>query len=152
MNEDQYIKNRLDDQITWYSKKSVWNQKWYKRLHIIAIVAAVTIPFLSGYMSGETIWMKFTIGLLGFLAAAIIAVLNLYQFQENWIEYRTTCESLKHEKYLYLTKTAPYDGEDAFPLLVEQVETLFSRENTNWSRQMRSSRKKDGSTDKQQSR
>ncbi|MBC8146611.1 MAG: hypothetical protein H8E98_01335 [Bacteroidetes bacterium] len=44
-----------------------------------------------------------------------------------------TCEMLKHEKYLFLTKCAPYNLEDAFCLLVSRVENLISKENTQWS-------------------
>ncbi|MEW8356126.1 MAG: DUF4231 domain-containing protein [Candidatus Thiodiazotropha sp.] len=141
MDEKEYLKQRLDNQINWYDNKSVWYQKWFKRLQVIAIVGAATIPFLSGYMSEECIWVKIAIGVLGLVVAAITAILSLYQFQENWIEYRTTCESLKHEKYTYLTKAPPYDGENAFALLVERVETLISKENTNWTRQTKSYKK-----------
>jgi len=141
MDEKDYLKNRLDNQIDWYDNKSVWNQKWFKRLQVIAIIGAATIPFLTGYIGEETQWIKITIGALGLVVAAITAILSLYQFQENWIEYRTTCESLKHEKYTYLTKTAPYDVENSFALLVERVETLISKENTNWTRQAKSYKK-----------
>jgi hypothetical protein len=32
MTEEEYIEERLNDQIIWYSKKSQTNQKWFKRL------------------------------------------------------------------------------------------------------------------------
>jgi Protein of unknown function (DUF4231) len=50
----------------------------------------------------------------------------------HWIEYRATAESLKKEKFLFLTQTDPYDKDDAFHLLVERVEALLSKENTEW--------------------
>ena len=142
MDENEYLEKRLDDQIDWYDKKSVYSQKWFKRLQVVAIVGAAIIPFLSGYMSEEYICMKIAIGFLGLIVAAVTAILGLYQFQENWIEYRTTCESLKHEKYVYLTKTTPYDDKNALALLVERVETLISKENTNWTRQTKSYKEK----------
>ena len=89
MKEEEYIKMRLDDQIDWYDRKSDWNQKWFKRLQLIVLVAAATIPFLSGYFSGELYWVKFAVGVLGLMIAAITAILSLYNFQENWINYRT---------------------------------------------------------------
>ncbi|MCP4762714.1 MAG: DUF4231 domain-containing protein, partial [archaeon] len=58
--------------------------------------------------------------------------LSLYKFKDNWIKYRTTSESLKHEKYLYLTKTHPYHKADAFNLLVKNSEYLISEENSQW--------------------
>jgi hypothetical protein len=132
MDEKQYIEQRLDHQIEWYSNKSQWNQKFFKRLRIVEILAASTIPFLTGYVT-EALAVKYSVGILAVMIAIISGVLALYAFQENWIGYRTTCESLKHEKYLYLTKSEPYHSSDHFPLLVKRVETLISKENTMWS-------------------
>lgn len=139
ISQDDYFSERLDNQIDWYDKKSIQSQRWFKRLQVIVIVSSATIPFLSGYMSEETLYLKIAIGLLGLLIAAITAVLGLYQFQENWLEYRTTCETLRHEKYLFLAKAAPYNEEDPFLLLVERVEGLISKENTNWQSFMKKS-------------
>lgn len=133
MEQDEYLKNRLDNQIDWYDKKSIRNQKCFKFLQVSSIIAATTIPFLSGYITETSIILKVSIGLLGLIVAAITAVLGCYKFQENWLEFRTTCESLKHEKYLFLTRTDPYHGEQHFQLLVQRVEGLISKENTNWS-------------------
>jgi hypothetical protein len=132
MNEQQYIEQRLDDQINWYDKKSQWNQRCFKRLSVIEIVAASSIPFMVSYITEKAISLKITVGLLGVLVAVISGILALCKFQENWIEYRTTCESLRHEKFLFLTKTAPYNIDKPFPLLVRRVEELISKENTKW--------------------
>jgi hypothetical protein len=51
---------------------------------------------------------------------------------------------LKHEKYLYLTKTEPYDGEDAFNELVKRVEDMISKENTRWSQYIKKQKKGGG--------
>ena len=143
MNQEEYLKNRLDDQIGWYDRKSMQNQKWFKRLQVAAVLASATIPFLSGYITETSLLLKISVGLLGLAVAAITAVLGLYKFQENWLEFRTTCESLKHEKYLFLTKSDPYDGEEPFKLLVERVESLISKENTAWNRYMKKDKDKD---------
>ena len=46
MSPEEYLQERLDDQINWYDKKSAWNQKWFKVLWTIEILFAVAIPFL----------------------------------------------------------------------------------------------------------
>lgn len=139
MNEEEYLKNRLDDQIDWYDHKSIKNQKYFKLFQIILIVSAAAIPLLSGYLGQEetTTYLPYIIGVLGFLVAIITALLGLYKFQEIWTAYRTTCESLRHEKYLYLTKTDPYHGKNAFNLLVQRVEMLISKENSSWGEIMK---------------
>ncbi len=90
MKQDEYLKNRLDYQINWYDKKSIQNQKWFKRLQVISIIAATAIPFLSGYITDTSTLLKIATGLLGIIVAAITAILGLYKFQENWLGFRTT--------------------------------------------------------------
>jgi hypothetical protein len=133
MTPDEYIRDRLDDQITWYDQKSGWNQKWFKRLRIVEIVFATTIPFLVSQVTGDSTILKSIVGGMGVCVAVLSGLITLYKFHENWIEYRTTTETLKHEKYLYLTGAAPYDGDNPFEELVNRVESIISRENTTWA-------------------
>jgi hypothetical protein len=132
MGEDNYLTDRLESQIDWYDKKSSWHQSWHKKLRFLEILAVASIPFLTGYITDAPPDMKIVVGGLGVLIAVTSGVVALFKFQEHWLQYRTTAESLKHHKYLYLTKTAPYNGENAFNLLVESVEGLISKENSNW--------------------
>lgn len=133
MTEEEYLKDRLEDQINWYSNKSSACQKQYKKLRLIEMTAAALIPFLSGM--GETLtpvgaWL---IGILGVMIAVSNAISALYKYHENWIEYRATSELLKHEKYLYLTACGEYADGDRFRNLVQRVEILISKENATWS-------------------
>lgn len=132
---EDYIKSRLEDQIKWYSRKSSMNQQMYKRLQLITIIFSTSIPFLSAYIS-DFKFIQIIIGIIGVAVAAITAVNGLYKYQENWLAYRTTSESLKHQKYLFLTGTEPYHDEQAFNMLVQNVEMTISKENSNWSKQM----------------
>lgn len=137
MNKDDYIKDRLDNQIDWYDKKSVWHQRWFKKLQIFQLVCATLVPVLVNYITNESNWVRLVIAILGALIAIVSGVLSLYRFQENWLEYRTICESLRHEKYLYLTGTDPYNTKNQFQILVYKIETLISKENSNWAQYMK---------------
>ncbi len=137
MSPEDYIQSRLDDQINWYSRRSQSNQWWFKGLRIVEIVFASTIPFLVSQITTDTPLLRIVVGAMGVCIAVISGLVSLYKFHENWIEYRTTGETLKHEKFLFLTKAPPYDGERAFQALVTRVESLISKENTNWSRSSR---------------
>lgn len=122
---------RLEDQISWYDRKSVYNQKAYRRIKTVEIVSAALIPF-----AGTTHWqgIVWVTGGLGVLITMLEGLLNLNQYQQNWIAYRSTCESLKHEKFTYLAKAAPYAGvTDAHALLAERVESLVSQEHAKWA-------------------
>ena len=132
--------DRLEDQIAWYDGKSIRYQKIYKRIKIVEIVAAAAIPFLSalnisqGGTSGRAHLVSWIIGGLGVLITILEGVLQLNQYQQNWIAYRSTCEGLRHEKYTYLAKAAPYkDTPDPHALLAERVESLVSQEHAKWA-------------------
>lgn len=81
--------------------------------------------------------------ILGSAVAVTTGIVSLYQFREHWIEYRTTAESMKHEKYMFQTGTGPYTGDDAFATLVERVEALVSQENTAWQQRLKTQKKDD---------
>ena len=131
MNEEEYLKDRLDDQINWYDRKSSQNQKTYKRLQFVLIISAASVPFISGYVDNLS-YLQYLLGGIGVLIAAVTGLLSLYKFQEIWTTYRTTCESLRREKFLYLTRTDPYIEKNAFNLLVQRVEALLAKENSSW--------------------
>jgi hypothetical protein len=125
------IMERLEDQILWYDRKSLTNQRYFKNMKVVEIVAAATIPFLSAFSFSKMMWAT---GGLGVLITVLEGMLHLNQYQQNWIAYRSTCESLKHEKYVYLGKASPYaSAVDAHALLAERVESLVSQEHAKWA-------------------
>ena len=138
MSPDEYISERVDDQIRWYDQKSQRAQRWFKRLRGLEIIAAGIIPLFAGFGSGAA-WSIITVGVLGALVAIVASVISLNKFQENWIEYRTTCETLRHEKYLFLTKTEPYNEAEPFGHFVQRIESLISKENSAWSANIKTS-------------
>ncbi len=129
----EYIQSRVDDQIEWFSGKSQSNQKSFKHLRVAEIVFAATIPFLTGRIEDGDVALKIIIGILGVSIAVISGFLAIYKYQENWIHYRTVSEALKREKYLFLTKTTPYEKPDAYGLFVKTIETILSKENNGWA-------------------
>jgi hypothetical protein len=49
------------------------------------------------------------------------------------VSYRSTCEWLEHEKYLYLAGAGPYaDATNPARLLATRVEGLISQEHASW--------------------
>lgn len=133
MNEEVYFQQRLDDQINWYSNKSSTNQKWYKRLkYLDNFLALIVVPL--SYYSDSCWWFKYA----GVAAGIVIAFSNFLQsinkYHENWIQYRSTAEILKHERYLYLTRSGGYaNSPNTFNELVERCESIISSENIDWA-------------------
>ena len=155
INEQDYLTSRLDDQINWFDRKASWNQSWYKRLKVIEIIFAASIPFLTSYIATEIVasdaqqnasqllsldpnnLLKIVVGFFGLSIAVISGILSLHKFQENWVEYRHSCEALRKEKYLYITRVEPYNIDKPFPLLVKRVEGLLLNETDQWTQYIR---------------
>lgn len=133
MDEKEYIKLRIDDQIKWYSDKAKANKCLYNWTKIAIIVFSAIIPLIAGLSFVDSA-KDIILGLLGTIIAIIAGISGLLKFQEKWTEYRATSETLKHEKMLFLTKTTPYNKKDeSFEILVTTVENLISKEHTAWS-------------------
>ena len=62
----------------------------------------------------------------------VTGVISLFRFQELWVDYRLTAETLQQEKYRFLTGVAPYDTEGALAVLVDRVESVLAEQNAQW--------------------
>jgi hypothetical protein len=137
MDEKEYLDTRLNNQINWYDKKSKNNQKYYKWLKRIEFILSASIPVITLITTiyyNDTNIGKITIAIIGSVLTILAAIHGLSDFHEHWIEYRSISETLKHEKYLYLTNSGIYsDSANPFALLVERTEQLISKENVNWA-------------------
>ena len=128
--EPDPILERLEDQISWYDRKSLRNQRIFKRIKIVEIAAAAFIPLFSASGLPKATYVT---GALGVLITILEGMLHLNQYEQNFIAYRSTCEALRHEKYVYLGKAAPYAGSaDPHALLAERIESLVSQEHAKW--------------------
>ena len=121
---------RLDDQIKWYDSRSATNQKWFKVLKVIVIASAALVAFVSA-LPHVPAWGP---GALGVVIAIAEGLQQVNQYHANWIAYRSTCETLKHEKYLFLGNAGPYPrAGDPQALLAERIESLVSQEHAKWA-------------------
>ena len=124
-----YAWERLEDQLAWYERNSAHHKRWFYRLKVLQIVIAAAIPVSAG--AGASAWIT---GSLGGSIVVLEGFQQLFQFQQNWVGYRATAESLKHEKYLYLASAGPFaDLARPDALLAERVEGLVSQEHSAWS-------------------
>lgn len=125
---------RLEDQLTWYDGKSIWNQKWHKRLRLTQVILASAIPIVALIQAG---WSSWASAVFGASIAVLEAIQHLNQLGPLWIEYRATAERLKHEKFLFLSQSGHFrdlDSNDALRLLAEHVEECVSTEHARWTR------------------
>ena len=145
MNEENYILERVDDQINWYNAKSQLAQRRFKLIRGFEIIAAASIPLIAGFAVAP-FPVALVVGVLGASIAIVSAIASLNQYQENWTGYRGACESLRQEKFLFLTAAEPYHESQAFSLFVQRIESLLSRENGAWTQYTQASIQKTNQT------
>ena len=73
---DDITMQRLDQRIEWYDRHAAYNQRAYKVLKLIVIVAAALIPFLSGTEGFKPAWL---VGALGVVIAVAEGIQQLNQ-------------------------------------------------------------------------
>ncbi len=144
LSAEDYLRERVDDQLDWYSKKSASNKRWYFRLQLFTLVAAASIPVIS--LSSSDNAVRILVAVIGALTAVAAGVLTLYQFKDQWVDYRSTAETLKYEKYLFMTGASPYTDAKAFSLFTNRVESIIIQENKGW-REKKFSTEPDSSTE-----
>ena len=128
---------RLEDQLGWYDGKSRSCQLKFKLLKGLEIFSAVAIT-----LAGSSDMKSHITAYLGALVLVLEAIEHLNQYQQNWISYRSTCEALKHEKFLFLAAAGPYSAAgEPVKLLAERVEGLISREHAKWISEQQESTK-----------
>jgi hypothetical protein len=132
LDTEQYIKERVDSQIEWFSTRSGSNQARFKQLRLAEIILASVIPLLTAY-ADKALPLKVIAGAVGVLVAIIAGTLALYKYQENWIHYRTNAETLTREKMLFLTRSGPYAGDGTFQEFVKRIESILGSENSQWA-------------------
>lgn len=134
MSETDPVVERLEDQINWYDRKSGVNQRTYKRIKTVEIVAAALIPFVGAFKSVAWIDVALVSGTLGVIITILEGLLHLNQYQQNWTAYRATCEALRHEKFCYIARAADYaNAPDPRALLAERVESMVAQEHAKWT-------------------
>ena len=92
---NKYLKERYNDQVDWYNRKSNLYKSMNYLIQIPIIFIAAIIPIFAVL---EEKWITVT---LSVIIIILIGILNFGKFEEKWHSYRTTCETLKKELYCY---------------------------------------------------
>ncbi len=139
MSDEEYIKERLDSQMDWYDRKSSDNKKKYKRIKRTESVIAALIPVLITFGAFKIVQeneLGVVLQVIAALAGVALVIMNSFleldEHYKLWKEYRVTCEMMRHERYMYMTRSEPYDEADAYPRLVEKIEAILNSETQRW--------------------
>jgi hypothetical protein len=125
---DDYMKNRVEDQISYFDSSAIKNQTAYRRLKLTSIACNIltTMAIALAFTVPETykVWM----GILALVLSTV--VLGTYQLEEfqnygaKWEKFRLVAEQLKSEKYMFVNQVGAYSSADESANRREFVERI----------------------------
>lgn len=112
-----YLKDRLDDQFSYFNSSATKNQRAYRRLKLTGIacniLTTMTIALAFTVPEIYKMWMGITALVL---STVVLGTYQLEEFQNygaKWEKFRLVAEQLKSEKYMYLNRAGIYSSADA---------------------------------------
>ncbi|MEM9337856.1 MAG: DUF4231 domain-containing protein [Bacteroidota bacterium] len=145
LSDQEYLLERVDDQIGWHKRKSVWNKRKYVLLKNIDSVVAALVPISLGIggvlyqdISGDAhdhpaVWITRGISVLSGVYLAISnGFFELEGYEQKAKDYEKLYRKLESVRFKYLTRSEPYDEEDAFQRLVFDVENTLHEDLMNY--------------------
>lgn len=143
MTDDTYLRERVDDQINWHKRKAEWNRRRFQIFNRIDTIVALLVPI--SLSLGQTLEVNQVISegyeiiithifsaTAGVYLAISASFLELEGFDRNAKMYKQLYRKLEGEKYKYLTRTEPYDEDDAYSLLIFNVENQLHQDFINF--------------------
>ena len=132
---DSYVQRRYEDQIRWYDGKAASNKRRYYIFQslVVCVSAGATMTIALGVYFEDTRWIRLAALGMTTVVTALVSLQKVFRFQEQWIEYRTTAETLKKEKPMYDAQIGEYEHADSPErMFVGRVENCISTQNTKW--------------------
>ena len=129
-----YLKERVDDQLTYYRNSANRQKRRYvftqSSIIFLGLIVPVVINLPKEYNGVDlSMGIQISTTILSLSLAILNGLLNFLKFGDLWLSYRMTEEVLKQEKYLFLASAGKYQNkENAYPQFVETVESIISSE------------------------
>lgn len=140
---EDYLKNRYEEQMSYYAKSSRENRDKYRKFQWSLIILSAITPVLVA-LDGVRIAgtdehpIMFNIKLIVVIISSIVAILTTglktFNYFENYVRYRNTREDLKREIHYYNFRIGPYGepGVHRESMFVSRVETILDKEHAQW--------------------
>ena len=131
---NKYLEERYEKELEYYDNKAIRNKNMYHTISILTLIISGCVSFFIYIFNLYQQTTYNTIAMMASLLVSILtAILSLCKFHENWLNYRSSCETLKKEKHFFDAKIGEYRlTDDPEALFVERVEQFISKEHTTW--------------------
>jgi hypothetical protein len=130
---NDYLEKRYYDQLKFYESASAKNQKRYKRFQWTLIILS-TLTTIMAAIPREEFDLHYAVVATAALVTILTSALKTFQYQELWVNYRSTIEQLKPEIYYYNFNAGEYGqaGIDKEVLFITRVEQILNKEHDGW--------------------
>lgn len=123
-----YLRDRVDDQRSWYALKAGLNKKWARHSVIACSILYITALVLVATRIIRPTWQFAHPEPLLVSATALIGWMQIKKFNELAASYTLTA----HEIGIIRSRSEDCTSEEAFAEFVDDAELAFSREHTQW--------------------
>lgn len=136
MNEHEFL-SYIENEIQWHDKKAVKlkRHRVLARMLIICFSAAISLLAVIGAnfveIQKEAI---ITTAIFAHITTILESAIQINQY-ELWVQYRQTCENLKWEKFMYISRISTYadtDQPDKTSLFAEKCGQILSNTKKQW--------------------
>lgn len=122
------IVTAVEGQFAWYDRKANEAQRRYRRIKVLELVIATSVPPMAGLRASPVL-----VSITGSAVVLLEGLLHLFQFQANWTTYRSTCEALRQELFLFRAAAGPYaKATNPKALLAERAQVITNQERAKW--------------------
>lgn len=126
----------------WYDRAANRNRWAYYAVKLMFLIGGAGVTVLAAISAPAMI--------TAILAGSIVVIegiQQLFRFHSNWIAYRATAETIRVHAFAYVAGVEPYDdGRNRRTRLAEFLRDLALRENSTWSRIMKTSNPRSSGT------
>lgn len=129
LNGQDPVLQTLNDQVDWYDRNAQSAQGKYRVIKVAELTLATAVPPLAALGADAAI-----VTVVSSVVVLLVGLQHLFQFHANWISYRSTCEALRQEQFLFTAMAGPYaTAADPRLLLAERFQGLVANESASWA-------------------
>ena len=126
-----YIEERLNNQLRYYDKTATRAKRRYLQSRFVSVVAAALVPVL---VNVKFPYVDVVTTILSVLVVLLVSLESVFHFREQWVNSRSTSETLRKEYFQFTSSEGRYAEMDkeptkAFRLFVGRVEAMIEAEN-----------------------
>jgi hypothetical protein len=128
---EKYLSTRYQQLVAFYDKRAQQNKLGHRVCSVFIIgVSGILAPLIA---TGVLLRHPILGGLLSASVVMATAIGSNFQFNENWLSYRKTWDTLRREPHLRDARVGDYvNAVDRNGLFVERVEAIASDEGIDW--------------------